>query len=217
MDTCWNRIGIRGDGSCPELGQYIHCRNCPVHAAAAVALLELAPPDEYRAAWTDQFARPQPAAGGASHSVVIFRVEAEWLALPPSVVGEITALGPIHSLPHRRPDVVLGVTNIRGELTACVSLGRILGLEASAAPLLPTPGGGRARFLVIRRNGLRVVCPVQDVHGTHRFDEGDLTSLPATLSKAPTSYSRSLLSWKGRSVGLLDDERLSAVVRRSLA
>ena len=35
IDDCWNRIGVRGDGSCPELKQYVHCRNCPVYSAGA--------------------------------------------------------------------------------------------------------------------------------------------------------------------------------------
>ena len=34
IDDCWNRIGVLGDGSCPRLAEHIHCRNCPVHAAA---------------------------------------------------------------------------------------------------------------------------------------------------------------------------------------
>jgi chemotaxis-related protein WspD len=30
LDDCWNRIGVRGDGSCRELEQHIHCHNCSV-------------------------------------------------------------------------------------------------------------------------------------------------------------------------------------------
>ena len=35
VNDCWNRIGVRGDRSCPELKQYVHCRNCPVYSAGA--------------------------------------------------------------------------------------------------------------------------------------------------------------------------------------
>ena len=35
INDCWNRIGVRGDASCPELEQHVHCRNCPVYSAAA--------------------------------------------------------------------------------------------------------------------------------------------------------------------------------------
>src|SRR5437588_4360 len=35
IDDCWNRIGIGGDRTCPELAVHIHCRSCPVFSAAA--------------------------------------------------------------------------------------------------------------------------------------------------------------------------------------
>ena len=40
IDDCWNRIGVYGDKSCERLREHVHCRNCEVHAAAAVRLLE---------------------------------------------------------------------------------------------------------------------------------------------------------------------------------
>src|SRR5258706_152676 len=33
IDACWNRIGVRGDGSCPELARHVHCRHCPAFGA----------------------------------------------------------------------------------------------------------------------------------------------------------------------------------------
>ncbi len=40
VDDCWNRIGVRGDKTCERLAEHVHCRNCPVHAAAANRLLD---------------------------------------------------------------------------------------------------------------------------------------------------------------------------------
>ena len=40
VDDCWNRIGVFGDKSCPRLERHIHCRNCEVYGAAAIALLD---------------------------------------------------------------------------------------------------------------------------------------------------------------------------------
>ena len=37
LNDCWNKIGVRGDGSCPELARHVHCRNCPVYSASAAA------------------------------------------------------------------------------------------------------------------------------------------------------------------------------------
>ena len=39
FDDCWNRIGISGDRSCPELVQHVLCRNCPVFEAGTPGVL----------------------------------------------------------------------------------------------------------------------------------------------------------------------------------
>src|SRR5882724_3480372 len=82
---CWNRIGVRGDSSCPQLEQHIHCRNCPVYSAAAAHLLDTAPPADYLSHWTQQVAQKSALTEITTHSVVVFRVDAEWLALPTAV------------------------------------------------------------------------------------------------------------------------------------
>src|SRR5262245_23179704 len=38
--ACWRTIGVRGDHSCPELAEHVHCRNCPVYSAAALTVLD---------------------------------------------------------------------------------------------------------------------------------------------------------------------------------
>ena len=115
-DACWNSIGVRGDGSCPELERYVHCHNCPVYSQAALELLGGEAPAGYREEWTTHFATPKRAEDGDTQTIVIFRIGAEWLALPVPAVTEVANLRPIHSLPHRRSGVVLGLANIRGEL-----------------------------------------------------------------------------------------------------
>lgn len=40
IDDCWNRIGVRGDSTCPKLQDYFRCLNCPTYAAGASALLD---------------------------------------------------------------------------------------------------------------------------------------------------------------------------------
>lgn len=133
IGDCWNRIGVRGDGSCPELRQYVHCRNCPVYSAGAATLLDADVPASYCADRTAHFAEPVATEDGETQSVVIFRVASEWLALPTAVVVEVSNLLPIHSLPHRRNGVVLGLASVRGELLVCVSLRHVVGAEAFAA------------------------------------------------------------------------------------
>lgn len=216
VDDCWNRIGVRGDRSCPELNQYVHCHNCPVYAAGAARVLDAAPASFFTDR-TAQFAEPIRIEQSEMRSVVIFRVASEWLALPTAVVIEVANLLPIHSLPHRPNGVVLGLASVRGELLVCVSLLQVVGVT----PIEPTSherrGAAYKRLLVIRRDAVRVVCPVDEVHGIHRFHPRELKELPTTVAKAAVTYSTGLLPWQGHSVGTLDDQLLFYTLKRSLA
>ena len=215
INDCWNRIGVRGDGSCPELRQYVHCRNCPVYSAGAAALLDADAPASYFAERTAHFAEPAPAEDGETRSVIIFRVASEWLALPTAVVIEVSNLLPIHSLPHRSNGVVLGVASVRGELLVCVSLSQVVGAGPVAADHEPRATAYR-RLLVIRREAIRLVCPVDEVHGIHRFQSRELQQVPTTVAKATVRYSTAVLPWQGHSVGTLDDQLLFYTLKRSL-
>jgi len=215
IDDCWNRIGVRGDKSCPELIGRLDCRNCPVYAAGAAQVLDAAPPSHF-IDQTAHFAAPVLDVEGERRSVVIFRVASEWLALPVAVVIEVANLLPIHSLPHRANGVVLGLASVRGELLVCVSLGRIVGADPVASASDDRRAAAYRRLLVIRRDAVRVVCPVDEVHGIHRFRPLELQELPATVAKATLTYSTALLPWQGHSVGTLDDQLLFSTLKRSL-
>jgi chemotaxis-related protein WspD len=209
IEGCWKAIGIYGDASCVQLLQHIHCRNCPVYASAAAQLLDVEPPVRYAQDWTEYVAAPKPRTQSETTSVVIFRVAAEWLALPSAAFKEIAADRLIHSLPHRRNGALLGVVNIRGELLVCTSLRHILGVENGLA------AAGVPRMLVIQEKGHRTVCPVDEVHGIERFDVQELKEVPATLAGAAVSYIKAVLFWRRRSVGVLDAELLFHALNRS--
>ncbi len=219
IDDCWNRIGVAGDASCPQLETHIHCRNCPVYAAAAVDLLDRELPAGHLAEWTRHVARPKAAPEDGAQSAVVFRIGAEWLALPTSVFKEVVGARPLHSLPHRRGGIVLGLVNIRGELEVCVSLRQILRLDEAA----DKRGAGEPRFLVLKppvhdqQGGGGAVCPADEVFGVERYYPRQLMPVPATAAKAAATYTKALLSWQQKSVGLLDAQLLFHTINRSLA
>ena len=214
--SCWNTIGVRGDRSCPELDVHVHCRNCPVYSDAAAALLDRPVPAEFTIDRTRHFGAPKAVDERETQSVVIFRVGREWFALPTSVIAEVAERRVIHSLPHRRAGVVLGVANVRGELLVCVSLGRLLGLESLSESGPGVRRTGHDRLLVVRRDGVRVVLPADEVSGVQRFHSTELKEVPTTVSKAATAHSRAVLSWSGHVVGLLDDHLLFRTLHRSV-
>jgi len=215
VDDCWSRIGVTGDGSCGELEKYYHCRNCPVYAAAGAQLLERSVSSDYRREWALHFARPKAALAPGAISVVLFRIGAEWLALPTSSFVEVAELRTIHSIPHRRKGTLLGLVNVRGELVICLSLAKVLGLKHAAK----TDGERTVyeRMLVASWESHRVVFPVDEVHGVHRFDSDQLREPPATLSKSGTSYTKGVLPWQGKLTICLDAELLFPALSQSIA
>jgi len=216
VNDCWNKIGVRGDASCPELKKYIHCRNCPVHAAAAAELLDTDLPADYLERWTSHVAQAKVLAETDTYSVVAFRIGDEWLALPTALLNEIAGIAAIHTVPHRRNGVVLGLTNIRGELLVCISLREVLGLQAASERKRDKQRAAAGRFLVIQHEGSRVVCPVDEVHGVRRFHTREQMPVPSTLAKATAIYTRALLPWQQKSIGLLDTQLLFYSINRSL-
>ena len=217
LTDCWNKIGVRGDGSCPELERHVHCRNCPVYSASAAKLLDADLPPGHLDEWTGHFSSEQPVAEAGTHSVVIFRLGAEWLALPTTVFKEVASLRAIHSLPHRRTGTVLGLANVRGVLLVCVSLGEVLGLEKAAETKQEKARALHRRLLVISREGSRLVFPVDEIHGIHRCPPSELKEVPATVAKATATYTKAVFAWEKKTVGCLDDQLLFYTLNRSLA
>src|SRR5690349_21072075 len=113
---CWNSIGTQGNSSCAELEKVIHCRNCAIYSRAALQLLNRPLPEGYRREWTEHLARPSDLARGARTSTVVFRLHGQWFALPTYLLQEVAEQRAVHSIPHRRQGVLLGLVNIRGEL-----------------------------------------------------------------------------------------------------
>jgi chemotaxis-related protein WspD len=212
---CWNQIGVTGDGSCVELARLIHCRNCPVYAAAGARMLDRAAPADYRRHWTEQVARQKERFKPGKISVVIFRVGPAWLALSTLAFQEVAEKRRIHSLPHRRHGSLLGVTNVRGELLVCISLGRLLGDERQSR--VEKPRLAYDRLVVAEWQGSRMTFPVDEIHGVHRCHPEEIEDVPATLARASVNFTRGLLPWQGRKVGCLDVETVFSAMNRSLA
>ncbi|HEX4083963.1 MAG TPA: chemotaxis protein CheW [Chthoniobacteraceae bacterium] len=214
LNPCWNQVGAWGDSTCPELRRHAHCRNCAVYSQAAVDLLDRDIPEDYLEASAGHYAQVVETSTRGAASAVIFRVQDEWLALSTSVLKEICDLRTVRSLPHQRNAAVLGIVNVRGEMLVCISLAVLLSSAGSAhagADRL-----ARMRLLVAARNGERLVFPVDEVHGVLRFDSAQLTEAPATVARTASTYTRAMLQWKDKAVGVLDEDLLFQSLRRAL-
>lgn len=205
---CWNRIGLRGDRSCPELPRVIHCHNCDVFARAGRQFLDAPSPEGYLHEWTQRLAVPIEELSTDLLGVLVFRLADEALALPVRVLVEVTNPRPLHRIPHRG-GVLAGLVNIRGELHLCAHLDKVLNIERTAQP----EAGRQPRFLVVRREQERWVFPVDDVDQVRRLPLHELTGPPATVARSLARLTRGVFHQDGRSIGLIDDERLFTTLR----
>ncbi|MEN9575035.1 MAG: hypothetical protein RL514_2890 [Verrucomicrobiota bacterium] len=216
MADCWQHIGIWGNNSCPELKAHLHCRNCPTYAAAALRLLDARPPADYRREWTEHLAeRTTTAAAGTPF--LVFRIGDDWLALGIGAMEEVGETRPIHTLPHRREGVLLGVVNVRGELLVCVSVGRLLGIKKGVGTEEALPGKAAGRLLVVSHGGARYALPVTEVRGVQHLVLPPEPPAPALDDQVMGAAGLSRVEWRGRSVCCLAEEKLFAALNRSLA
>jgi chemotaxis-related protein WspD len=212
--ACWNESGVYGTGTCPKLQEITHCRHCVVYAEAARELLNRPVPSDYRREWSQHVAREQPPRQMRNGSVVLFRIDGDWLALPTQVFQEVAERRQIHSLPHRRQGLVLGLANVRGELLICVSLGKLLGfgdVQSAASSLAASH-----RLLVVNWETMRLAFPVAEVHGPHHFHGFEMNSSPSTVHRVSPDFTRALLDFRKQPVALLDAEKLLSTLSQSL-
>jgi chemotaxis-related protein WspD len=217
QSDCWNRIGVRGDRTCPELKVVVHCHNCPVFANAGRQFLNAPSPDGYLDEWTERLAAPPADAASDLQSVLVFRLGAEWLALPVQVLVELTLPRPVHRVPHRG-GLLAGLVNVRGELYLCVHLDQLLGIPTAASDgPAQVNGSSRAasarRLLVVQRQADRWVFPVDEADQVYRFPNHELTTVPATVARSAVRLTRGVFACAGKAVGYLDDARLFQTLR----
>ena len=226
VEECWRTIGVSGDRTCPELRAYIHCRNCPVLAEAARTFFDRAAPEGYIESWRQILEEPGIVADADASSVLVFRLGREWLALPTAVLVEVTALRPLHRIPHRSGTVLEGLVNIRGQLQLCVSLHGMLGLDgrppawaANAADRADAAGESvaTARLLVVECGGDRWVFAADEVAGVQRVPRAAMRAVPSTVSQAGTRSTVALFPWQEQTVGLLDEARTFDGLRQHLS
>ena len=211
VQNCWNRIGVWGDVSCPELTRVGHCRNCEVYSAGGRQLLERAAPDDYLDQWTTLIGEAKASETKASVPYLAFRVGRSWFAVRAQALRELTPPGVVRTVPHQRSDVLLGLTSVRGEIVLCFSLHVLLGEPR------PETAAPSARFLVLRYQAADWVFPVDDVSGVYEIAVESIEPLPATMTMAGGIYTTGIAKCGEHPAGLIDEELLVRAIGRKIA
>ncbi len=208
LNDCWNRIGVKGDGSCPELAKVVHCHNCPIFADAGQQLFQREPPAESVEEWTAALAREEPAAASDTVAVLIFRLGTEWLALDVHCLVEVAQARVIRRVPQRTNRILLGLVNIRGELQLCVALTELLGIEVPAAP--------RDRLLIASDPPRQWAFAVDEVAGVHRLRMQAMGNIPSTVAHSLAHFALGVFTWNDKRVGYLSAEKISKSLRERI-
>jgi chemotaxis-related protein WspD len=212
---CWRSFGVWGDARprCAALDRVVHCRDCEVFQAAGLELFDRELPDAYGGEWAEALATQMADERVPRTAVLIFDVGGELMALPLDAVVEIAEWRPIHSLPHKRDPVLLGVVNVGGELRLCASLGALFG-DASA----PRPGqADRGRLIVIGEGKPEWIVVADAALSVHRAALDAIEPPPATVDRSAVPFLRGIFTWRGRQVALLDAELVLAALRRRVS
>jgi chemotaxis-related protein WspD len=216
MEACWQKIGIQGDRSCPELEVHVHCRNCPTFKDAARAFLNREPQadylDELTGLNTNMSGGGQARESGAP--VMVFRVGDEWLALPVRLIDHIYDPAPVRAVPHRGHPGFLGIAAIDGQMELCMSLHAILEMDGNEAG---APPRSARRWLMLMLGGQRWVAPVDEIRGVHLVAAKGLSPVPASLAASSDPVCSGLFNAAGTRVSLLAPDPLLRRFRASLS
>lgn len=205
---CWTEVGVAGDLSCARLAEHVHCRNCEVHQGAAGRILERPVDNAYRSHWAAHLRQPRVDVAAPDTSALVFRIGAEWLAVAPTIVASIAPVAPVHRVPHRGGNGLLGVVNVGARLVPAVSLGRLLGIDETHAEAVT----GRhvfARLLVLDCAGQPCAIPVAELNGLVRYASAHLAAPAATINKGLERHLDGVLAHDGLLVGVLDPALLA--------
>jgi chemotaxis-related protein WspD len=217
VNDCWNRIGVRGDRSCPELKSAIHCQNCAVFGAASQALFDRPQLSDYRSELTKLVAEPPRARQRASQPVVVFALGEELFALDTRRFVEVTGPRRVHKVAHRSNRVFSGLVSINGQLELCFSLANLLNVEKRNVAAGAAPAANDARLVVIEDDrNRRWVFHADRVLGVEHMPEVAFGEPPATVAQDTAGHVGSVIVWNEKRIGYLALESVFAALERSL-
>ena len=151
--------------------------------------------------------RRRPSRDGEAVSVLIFRLGEEWLAFRTQTVAEVTMPRPVHRIPHRSNQVLVGLGEPARPGSALRVAARLAGRDC-------TGGVDRGWSCCATADRAETwAFAADEVVGVHRVPRSQWRGVPSTLVNPAVGFSQAVLSWNGRSIGLLDEQRVFTALR----
>jgi chemotaxis-related protein WspD len=214
---CWREIGVFGHRTCPELAEYVHCRNCPVYTASGRELFNRPTPPEYRQQWTALLAEEpvEEFNPRAMTSVLVFRLGEQWLALPTGLIQSLSRTLPVRRLPHRSNRVLRGLVNIQGIIRLCASIHEFFdAVEDGTSDEIGA--ADKSRLVMVEKEGENWVFLVDEVHGLHRYQTDEMQNSPVSAARTAEPLTIGAVAWRNGQLGLIDPDELIVALKRSL-
>ena len=171
---------------------------------------------------TERVARAEQAISTDVRSVLIFRLGAEWLALPAKICKQVLPSQAECRLPHRSNATLLGIVNVRGQLLLKVSLLPVLRIanlkeKAALTATCETAKKSYRRMVVVsvilEAGAVDIgAFDVDEIYGIQSVALSDLQPIAAG-SAAANACACYLFDWQDRRVSFLDDVKLFEAVR----
>jgi chemotaxis-related protein WspD len=150
-------------------------------------------------------------------SLVIFRLEGQWLALPTQIVREVAEVRTIRSIPQRNTGVLLGLINLRGELQLCVSLKEMLGPDGEREYVQGKGQQRTARLVVVEKEEDCWVFPADEVSGVFHFTPSDFHELPTAPAAGAAVALKGTVYWLEKQVSCFDETVLFDTLKRRIS
>ena len=136
----------------------------------------------------------------ASEQFIIFRLEAEWFALPSHEVQEVLRVKEVTYLPGM-PSHIAGVSSIRGTIVLVVQPKRLLGLSPSAE-------GQTRHILVVNHEDHLQGLLADEVTEVLTISQKLLEPPPMTLESGESKIVQNTFYWKGHLIAVLQTQNL---------
>jgi chemotaxis-related protein WspD len=140
-------------------------------------------------------------------SVLVFRVNDEWFALPSGCLHEITEKRTIHRIPRNNNSDICGVVNIGGEVRVCYSFESILGVNNPSTEIQENNVISTSRFIVVVLEGHYYVFCVEQIFGLSWYDKSEIYPVPTTLVHEGAKMLSGVINHDKNKVAVLDVEK----------
>jgi chemotaxis signal transduction protein len=162
-------------------------------------------------------AEPMSTAEGKATSIIIFRLRSTWLALKTSLLHKVVDFALPHSIPKKTDTCFRGIVNAGGDLELCFSLADVLAIADQTDENLGNCEGRKSPRLIVVGEGInRFAFAVDDILGIRSVSIEKQTTSQETPATSVHDEFLKIIDIEGKSVGLLLDEILFDVLRRSV-